>query len=296
MKKLFIALLILATGTLHAQEKDADTAKAKKPVVTPAGFSRQIDVVYTHVGDWDGRMDVYLPAKGSKPTPVVINIHGGGWNHGTKEEQGGFSAFFKAGYAVVNVEYRLVQVAKAPGCIEDIRCALAYVIKNAKALNIDIDKIVISGGSSGGHLALMGGLLENDHRFDTNCPGVDNIKVAAIIDKYGIASVWDWGYGVIKSKSATNWLGVHATDKDFAMSVSPVTYVKKSSPPTIIIHGNADTTVPYQQSVDLHQKFLDAGVKTEFITVEGGGHGKFTIEKNRELDIAIMKFLKEVGI
>lgn len=296
MKRILIAVLLLATGTLHAQEQDADTAKAKKQVATPAGFTRQIDVVYTHVNDWDGRMDIYLPAKGSKPTPLIINIHGGGWNHGTKEEQGGFSAFFKAGYAVANVEYRLVQVAKAPGAIEDVRCAMIYLIKNAKSLNIDINKIVISGGSSGGHLALMGGLLANDHRFDTNCPGVENIKVAAIIDKYGIASVWDWGYGVIKSKSATNWLGTHATDKDFALSVSPITYVNKNSPPTIIIHGNADTTVPYQQSMDLHQKFLDMGVKTEFIPVEGGGHGKFTAEKNRELDIAIMKFLKEVGI
>ncbi|MEO6520685.1 MAG: alpha/beta hydrolase [Mucilaginibacter sp.] len=296
MRRRLIAILLLVAGTLHAQEQVPDTAKTKKQVATPSGYTRQIDAVYTHVDNWDGRMDIYLPAKGSKPTPLVINIHGGGWNHGTKEEQTGFSAFFKAGYAVANVEYRLVQVAKAPGAIEDIRCAMIYLIKNAKSLNIDVNKIVISGGSSGGHLALMGGLLANDHRFDTNCPGVENIKVAAIIDKYGITDVWDWGYGVIKSKSAINWLGTHATDKDFANTVSPIAYVKKSSPPTIIIHGNADTTVPYQQSVNLHQKFLDAGVKTEFIPVEGGGHGKFTPDKNRELDAAIMKFLKEVGI
>jgi len=291
----FSAILFLFAISLFTANAQ-DTTKVKKEVVTPASYTRQIDVVYTHVDGWDGRMDIYLPAKGSKPTPLVINIHGGGWNHGTKEEQGGFSAFFKAGYAVANVEYRLVQAAKAPGAIEDIRCALIYMIKNAKELNIDVNKIVMSGGSAGGHLALMAGLLANDHRFDTNCPGVDNIKVAAIVDKYGIADVWDWGYGAIKSKSATNWLGTHATDHDFALTVSPIFYVKKSSPPTIIIHGNADTTVPYQQSVDLHQKFLDAGVKTEFIPVEGGGHGKFTTEKNRELDVRIMQFLKEVGI
>jgi len=292
MRRIFVAVLLLASIAAQAQ----DTAKVKKEVITPKGYNRQIDVVYTHAGDWDGRMDIYTPPKGDKPTPVVISMHGGGWNHGTKEEQTGFNAFFKAGYAVANVEYRLVQVAKAPGCIEDIRCAMIYLIKNAKTLNIDINKIVITGGSAGGHLALMGGLLENDHRFDTNCPGVENIKVAAIIDKYGIADVWDWGYGTIKSKSATNWLGTHATDKAFAMTVSPIAYVKKSSPPTFIVHGNADTTVPYQQSVDLHQKFLDMGVKTEFITVEGGGHGKFTPEKNRELDTAIMAFLKSIGL
>ena len=64
------------------------------------------------------------------------------------------------------------------------------------------------GGSAGGHLALMTGLLANNHLFDNNCRGVENIHVAAIIDKYGITDVWDWAYGKnITSKSATNWLG-----------------------------------------------------------------------------------------
>lgn len=103
--------------------------------------------------------------------------------------------FFKQGFAVVNIEYRLTGQATAPAAVEDTRCALIYLIKNATALNIDVHKIVLMGGSSGGHLALMGGLLGNDHRFDGNCPGVENIKVAAIIDKYGITDVWDWGYG-----------------------------------------------------------------------------------------------------
>jgi acetyl esterase/lipase len=79
------------------------------------------------------------------------------------------------------------------------------------------------GGSSGGHLALLGGLLGNDHRFHTNFPGVENIKVAVIICKYGITDVWDWGYGTrITSKSATNWLGEKTKDKNFAASVSPI--------------------------------------------------------------------------
>jgi acetyl esterase/lipase len=188
-----------------------------------------------------------------------------------------------------------MQVAKAPGCVEDTRCMLIYLIKNAKALNIDVNKIIIAGTSAGAHLALMGGLLANDHRFDTNCPGVDNVKVAAIISKYAISDVWDWGNGVIKSKSVANWLGAN-NNAAFAKTVSPITYVTKNSPPTFVAHGNADTTVPYQQSVDLHTKLLEMGVKTEFITVEGGGHGKWTKEQNADVDKAVLKFLKEVGI
>jgi acetyl esterase/lipase len=292
MKKLLLAIFTLISALLYGQE---DTAI--KPVVYPAGFTSQLNVVYAKVNDWEGKMDLYLPPKTSKPSPAIINIHGGGWNHGTKESQTGFAAFFKAGFAVANVEYRLTPKATAPAAVEDVRCALIYLIKNAKALNIDVNRIVVMGSSSGAHLALMAGLIGNDHRFDTNCPGIDNINVAAIIDRYGIADVWDWGYGKnITSKSATNWLSKYATDKTFAASVSPITYVNKNSPPTFIVHGDADPTVPYQQSVELHKKFLEAGVKTQFITVPGGLHGKFPADENSKVNKAIMEFIKSVGV
>ena len=293
MNKAYLAILIFLLPFCVKAQTNTDTAY--KPVEYPTGYTAQLDVVYTKVKDWEGRMDIYFTSKEIKPAPVVINIHGGGWNHGVKESQTGFNTFFKEGFAVANIEYRLTGQATAPAAIEDTRCALIYLIKNAKELNIDVNKIVIMGGSSGGHLALMGGLLGSDHRFDTNCPGVENIKVAAIIDKYGITDVWDWGYGkILTSKSAITWLGDKAKDETFAKSVSPINYITKDSPPVFIVHGDADPTVPYQQSVDLHKKLLDAGVKTEFITVKGGLHGKFEKEKNNEINKAIVSFIKSL--
>jgi acetyl esterase/lipase len=295
MKRLNLFFIsIFVSANLFAQEV-ADTVY--KPVEYPEGFTSQMNVVYTKAKDWEGQMDIYMPPKAKGPSPVVINIHGGGWNKGVRQSQTGFNTFFKMGYAVANISYRLTGHTTAPAAVEDTRCALIYLIKNAKELNIDVNKIVIMGGSAGGHLALMGGLLGNDHRFDGNCPGVENIKVAAIIDKYGITDVWDWGYGTnVTSKSATRWLGDKANDKKFAASVSPITYVNKNSPPVFIVHGDADPTVPYQQSVDLHKKLVEAGVKTEFITVKGGLHGKFDKEKNSEINKAIAEFLKNLGI
>jgi acetyl esterase/lipase len=152
MKILLTILLAVMLSPVFAQD---DTTY--KPVEYPAGFTSQLNVVYTKVKGWEGKMDIYMPSKTNKPTPVVINIHGGGWNKGVKESQTGFNTFFKAGYAVANIEYRLTQQATAPAAIEDTRCALIYLIKNADALNIDVNKIVIMGGSAGGHLALMGG-------------------------------------------------------------------------------------------------------------------------------------------
>ena len=294
MKQLKSLILLLAMP-VFLMSQEADTVY--KPVEYPKGFTSQLNVVYTTAPNWEGKMDLYLPPKEKGPSPVVINIHGGGWNKGVKESQTGFNTFFKMGFAVANISYRLTGHTTAPAAVEDARCALIYLIKNAKALNIDVNRIVVMGGSAGGHLALMAGLLANDHRFDGNCPGVENIKVAAIIDKYGITDVWDWGYGQrITSSSAKRWLGNKANDQAFAASVSPITYVNKNSPPVFIVHGDADPTVPYQQSVDLYNKLKQAGVKTEFITVKGGLHGKFDKEKNSEVNKAIADFLKALNI
>lgn len=293
IKQIFFAALMLVSANTFAQEADSTFKK----VEYPAGYTAQIDVVYTKGKDWEQKMDLYTAPKSTPATPIVINIHGGGWNKGVKESQTGFNTFFKAGFAVANIEYRLSGQATAPAAVEDTRCALIYIISHAKELNIDVNRIVIMGGSAGGHLALMGGLLGNNHIFDTNCPGVENIKVAAIIDKYGIADVWDWTYGPnITSKSAKQWLGSKVNDKDFIASVSPITYVNKNSPPTFIVHGDADPTVPYQESIALHKKLEEAGVKTQLMIVEGGLHGKFPKEKNSEVNKAIMDFLKELKI
>jgi acetyl esterase/lipase len=294
LKFIIFSLSLLFAVCTQAQ-MDAEKDTVYKPVAYPTGYTAQLNVVYTKVNDWEGKMDLYLPPKENGMATIVINIHGGGWNHGVKESQTGFNSFFKAGYAVANIEYRLTGKATAPAAIEDARCALVYLIKNAKALNMDVNKIVVMGGSAGAHLALMAGMLGNNHLFDTNCKSEEKIKVAAIIDKYGITDVWDWAYGKdITSKSAVKWLGAKANDEAFARSVSPMNYVTKDCPPILIVHGDADPTVPIQQSIALYKKLQAANVKTEMITVAGGLHGKFDKEKNSEINKAIIDFIKNL--
>jgi len=295
----FVCSLTLVTfNFVTAQDVVSLKDTAYKKVVVPNNFSTSIDEVYTTVGDWNGRVDIYFQSNETTPTAIIINIHGGGWKNGVKEAQGGFTQFFKAGYSIANVEYRMTNQATAPAAVEDLRCALIYLIKNAKKFNIDTKKIVVMGGSAGGHLALMTGLLGNNHLFDSNCPIKDKINVAAIIDKYGITDVWDWAYtdygpAVKKSKSPGDWLGPKKNDEAFAKTVSPIWYVNKNSPPTLIIHGTADSTVPIQQSAGLYKKLSELGVKTDFIKVEGGGHGRFSKEKNAELNNQIIQFISE---
>jgi acetyl esterase/lipase len=290
MKTKFLIAILLFPLIVLSQE----TSDSIKKVEFPSSYLSKLDIVYTNGNNWEKKLDIYYkPANNSsKPTPVVININGGGWNKGNKESQTGFSTFFKAGFAVVNISYRLTAEATAPAAVEDARCALIFTLKNAVQYNFDVNKIVVMGGSAGGHLALMAGLLGNNTVFDNNCKGFDTIIVAAIIDKYGITDVWDWGYGKIKtSKSASSWLGAKANDEAFAKSVSPLTWVTKNSPPVFIVHGDADPTVPYEHSVWLHKKLQENGVLTKFVTVPGGLHGKFDKETNSQLNKDILSFI-----
>lgn len=272
----------------------SSVGQVQDSVKYPISYKAKKNVVYTKTENWEGKLDLYFPIDSTKLAPLVINIHGGGWNHGTKEQQTGFGSFFKNGYTVANIEYRLVDQGKAPSAIEDVRCALHYLVQNAKQFQIDTHKIVLMGGSAGGHLALMAGLQEKDSSFDSNCKNQNDYKIIAIIDKYGITdlSVND----VLKSKSVQNWLGDKKTEIDFIKSVSPINYVTKNSPATFIVHGNADAVVPYSQSEQLYDKLKNFNVKTEFITIENGGHGKFSKEENKTVSDAMWKFLKELGL
>lgn len=290
MKNLFLLLIfVCSTHSLSAQKvKYIDTQYG---VSMPENYTAKTDVVYKKAGNWEGKMDLYLPPNQGKPTPIIINIHGGGWNHGSKDQQTGFTSFFKKGMAVANIGYRLVDVAPAPAAIEDVRSVLIYLLKNAKALNIDTDKIVIMGGSAGGHLALCGGYIGDNPIFDVDRGNLKNIKVAAVINKYGIADMVPFSTGDKAYKSAVKWLGNEAGNVEFMKSVSPVTYITKKTPPTFIVHGDADPIVPYSQSVELYDKLKKNGVKAEFMTIADGGHGKFKDEDKSKLSKAIINFL-----
>ncbi|MCD8080395.1 MAG: alpha/beta hydrolase [Bacteroides sp.] len=293
MKKQFLFIFTFCLSLSVAAQKSQETSYG---VVIPQGFTYHLDVPFTPEGEWEGKMDLYLPPRTDKSTPVIINIFGGGWNHGNKEKQRGFSHFFKAGCAVANIEYRLVDVAPAPAAIEDVRSALIFLLKNAGTYNIDPRRIVFMGGSAGGHLALMGAYLEEDHRFDRDYEGIGEIRIAAVLDKYGIADMVDFSVGERPYRSAVRWIADRIDDRDFMASVSPISYVGPHTPPTFIVHGDADDIVPYQQSVWLHDALLKAGVETEFMTIEGGGHGKFGTETNGEINRAMVAFLRKIGV
>src|SRR6266404_2683649 len=150
------------------------------------------NVTYLTANNWEAKLDVYVPREAGAPNPTVIYIHGGGWVGGAKETSWlQLVPYLEAGWSVVNVEYRLARVSLAPAAVEDCRCALRWVIRNAKQYNFDTSKLVVTGHSAGGHLSLTTGILPASAGLDRECPGSEDLKVAAIVNWFGISDVVD---------------------------------------------------------------------------------------------------------
>lgn len=283
------------------------SAQNPMPTVESAvGLFQQIrtvpNVLYVRANGWEGRLDVYAQ-RTPGPTPTVIYIHGGGWVGGTKE--GSFLSampFLAMGYSVVNVEYRMAQVSLAPAAIEDCRCALRWVLANAKEYGFDPAKIIVTGNSAGGHLALTTGMVPVSAGFDRSCFSANEPKVAGIVNFYGISDVADLLDGPNKKPFPENfpytvqWLGNQPNRVEVAKAASPLTYVRSGLPPIISVHGDADPTVPYNHSVRLHEALQKAGVKNELVTIPAGRHGGFPNNEWQRAFTAIQAFLNANGL
>src|SRR6266481_9320968 len=185
------------------------------------------------------------PSKGKRPGVIVI--HGGGWTGGTKESQVQpiCLRYVEKGFVVANVEYRLAKAALAPAAVTDALNAAQWFRKHAKEYNVDTKRIVVTGGSAGGHLALMVGMTPKSAKLGPPA------KVAAVVNFYGITDVGDQFDGPHKQDYAVTWVPEQSGRLELASRVSPMTYVRKGVPPILAIHGDADSTVPYEHSVKL---------------------------------------------
>ena len=255
------------------------------------------NITYVTANNFDAKLDVYSRADTQAPQPTIIFIHGGGWTGGAKETQTfNLLPYLEMGWNAVNVEYRLARVSEAPAAVEDCLCALRWIIRNATQYGFDTTRLVVSGGSAGGHLALTTGMIPATAGFDRQCPGTEQLKVAAIVDWYGITDVVGLLDGENIRTYAVQWLGSRPDRVDIARRVSPLTYVRPGIPPVISIQGDADPVVPYTQSLRLQEALQKAGVDHELVTIPGGKHGNFTRAENQKAYAAIKAFLAKHGL
>ena len=297
---LLSVVICLATSWNWGQGSDA----ASWTVELSTRYRVVPNITYLTADGYDSKLDVMAPRDVQQPLPTLVYIHGGGWVGGTKE--GSLLRtlpYLEMGFAVVNVEYRLARNALAPAAVEDCRCALSWVFQNAVEYGFDPDRIVLTGGSAGGHLSLITGMLPASAGLDRRCPVRDpgkpnratpldpEMRVAAIVNWYGITDVGDLLAGENAKTYAVAWMGSMPDRFEIAKRVSPLTWVRKDLPPIITIHGDADQIVPHDHARRLHRALDAAGVPNSLHTVAGGGHGGFSVDENQQAYIAIREFL-----
>jgi len=235
------------------------------------------NITYGVQNNFETKLDIYQRKDTTGPQPTIIYIHGGGWTGGSKETAVmPLFPYFEMGWNVVNVEYRLERISPAPAAVEDCLCALRWIGQHAREYDIDATRLVVTGESAGGHLALTTGMIPMSAGLDRQCPGPDLPKVAAILDWYGITDVNDLLDGPNRKAYAVQWLGSLPNKEQVAKRVSPLEYVRPDLPPILMIQGDADPTVPYSHSTRLHAALDAVGAPNQLLTIPGGKHGNFT--------------------
>lgn len=288
----FAALLMPLLMAANAYGQLSDSASWSSTIQNDVAVIA--DITYLKANNMELKLDVYRPRDAQGPVPTFIYYHGGGWVGGSKEANVlRLMPYLEMGWAVVNVQYRLGNVSLAPAAVEDCRCALRWVIRNAENYGFDTEKLVVSGNSAGGHLALTTGMLTAAAGLDRQCPGNEDLQVAAIVNWYGITDVGDLLAGENMKTYAVQWMGSMPNRMEIAGLVSPMNYVTRELPPIITIHGDADPVVPYQHGVQLHQALDTAEVPNQLVTVPGGGHGGFPNHELLRIYGAIQSFLND---
>ena len=236
------------------------------------------DIEYGRAGGESLRLDAAVP-DGPGPFAAVILVHGGGWTSGDKS--GGPKRAYiaplhgpleKAGLAWFSINYRLAPKHPYPACVDDVLTAIRWVKSQAKALRIDPDRIALAGESAGGHLVADAAI-----RADAAT------RVAAVVPFYGRFDLTEGLNPGDRLRTNIAALVGRAEFDDLSRpllrAASPVLHVRAGLPPFLLVHGTADTTVPYEQSVQLDAALRRAGVRSELMTIRDGVHGMISWNK-----------------
>lgn len=277
-----VVLLALLGGCTLAQEASG---------TVPGAVSVEANIRY---GEYkETVLDILQPkASSNAKRPGIIVIHGGGWMAGTREghAQQTCLRYVEKGFVCANVEYRLTKVAAAPAAVADVLDAAHWLEENAEKYDVDTRRIVVTGDSAGGHLALMVGMTPKTARLGPPA------RIAAVVNFYGVTDVVELLGGPTTRDYAVAWVPEQFGRRQLAERVSPMIYVRKGLPPILSIHGDADPTVPYDQSVKLTKALRDAGDDAELVRVPQGPHGFPKAKEDEIYEQDVWPFLKKHGV
>lgn len=292
MRLIAVSLLTVAALSTAVSAQDAVKKPApKKQIIEElaAKLEPTRKLVYKTVGDRQLHLDLFEPAghKASDRRACFVFIHGGGWTGGNTRRMYSYCDHFaKLGLVCASVEYRLINKSASTtpfDCVKDGRSAIRYLKEHAGQLGIDPTKIVVAGGSAGGHVAAATAL------FDDVNEATDDVNVsstpAALVLFYPVIDTGPQGYG--NAKCGANW-----------KQISPVDHVRAGLPPTLVFHGTGDTVTPFAGAKSFDERMKAVGNRCELVVNDGGVHGYFLYDR-KLYDGAVARteeFLRSLGL
>jgi acetyl esterase/lipase len=237
------------------------------------------DIVYTRTGGLNLKLDIYRPRQRQDLRPTLLQIHGGAWVIGSKNEQGLPLMLHLAarGWTCITVNYRLSPHATFPDQLIDIKRAIAWIREHGPEYGADPDFLAVTGGSAGGHLAALVALTVSDPTLQPGFEQVDT-SVKGCVAFYG---VYDFGNddGIWPHEGLSRLLERHVikASRDEARAVydagSPIRRIHPDAPPFLVVHGDRDTVVPVEDARRFYAAFrLRAHGRIAYAEIPGAQH------------------------
>ena len=238
------------------------------------------DIVYAKYGDLEIKLQIIKPCEGDKKYPLVVYVQGSAWKG--QDLYGAIpnlSNIATKGYVIASVEIRDTGKAQFPAALEDVKCAIRFMRKNADTYAIDPERVAVWGDSSGGHLSLMTGLTMGEYNNGLYAEQSD--EVCAVVDYFGVSNLLTLGkYNDALDHDSAECpegllIGGRVKDNiELSKKASPVYQdLTKKLPPFLIIHGDSDNIVHVNQSIELYKTLKEHGQSATFYKVTGADHG-----------------------
>jgi acetyl esterase/lipase len=292
MKKSVLLVFIIVLTNLITSFSFAENNVGIQTIQTKKsdynGVHLKENIVYARTERKPLHLHILLPKQKSTPRPLIVFIKGGGWGFHHPQRTFEFIPqlvpFLKNGYVVASIEHRTSHEGKFPTQLFDVKSAIRYLRAHSTEYNIDKNRVGVWGNSSGGHLAALLGTTGGVEELEGNGKYLsESSKVQAVVDWYGPTDLLqmskypsDFDFDSPDSAESVLIGGALQENKDKVKRANPITYITSDDPPFLIMHGDKDRRVPFNQSVLLFDALKKANVEVTMYKIKGAGHGGFS--------------------